>query len=256
MSWASRRQAAYIFGVIAFFGTLGAIPVLYWYSNIQETCFDGIQNQTESAVDKGGPCKLLDDRTLTPHAILWARAFQVRDGSYSTVAYVENPNENAGVAVVPYRFRLYDDRNVLVAEREGSAFIMPGAVTPIYEGAIDTGNRIVARSYLEFSAPLVWERLYDPTRAIVVATKDLTDPGSAPRLAARIQNKSVADLRDIEFIAVVFDTAGNAFASSATLVDSLEDGEEKEIVFTWPDPFQYLPGRTDVIPILAPRDRE
>ena len=256
MSWATRRQAAYIFGVIAFFGALIGIPALYWYSGIQETCFDGIQNQGETAVDKSGPCKLLDERTLTPHAILWARAFQVRDGSYSAVAYVENPNEKAGVALAPYRFRLSDDRNVLVAEREGSTFVMPGAITPVYEGAIDTGNRKVARAYLEFTAPLVWERLYDATRPIVVATKDLTDPGSAPRLAARIQNKGVADLRDIEFTAVVFDTAGNAFASSATLVDSLEDGEEKEIVFTWPDPFLYLPGRIDIIPLLAPRAEE
>lgn len=256
MSWASRRRSAYVFGVIGLFAVLALIPLVYWYANIQESCFDGLQNQGETAVDKGGPCQLLDERTLTPHAILWTRAFQVRDGSYSVVAYVENPNENAGVSLVPYRFRLYDERNVLVAERDGSTFIMPGAVTPVYEGAIDTGNRAVARAYLEFTAPLVWERLYDATRPIIIATKNLTDPGTSPRLSARVQNTSVTNMRDVDFIAVVFDTAGNAFASSATVLESLEDGEEREVVFTWPDPFVYLPGRTDIIPLLAPKERE
>jgi hypothetical protein len=255
MSWASRRQAAYIFGVLLFFGALVGIPVAYWYLTIPVTCEDGVRNQGETAVDKGGPCKLLDERMLTPHAVLWTRAFSVRDGSYSAVAYVENPNESGGVARAPYRFRLYDDRNVLVAERQGSTYIMPGAVTPVYEGAIDTGNRSVARAYFEFTAPLVWERLYDATRIIVVEEKDMADPGTTPRLSATIRNTAVSGLRDIEFVAVIYDTAGNAFASSATVVPTLEDGETKEIVFTWPDPFQYLPGRTDVIPLLEPRDR-
>lgn len=256
MSWASRRRSAYIFGVIAFFGLLVAIPALYWYTSIKESCFDGIQNQGESATDKGGPCQLLDERTLTPHAILWTRAMQVRDGSYGVIAYVENPNESAGVKIAPYRFRLYDERNVLVAERDGAAYIMPGAITPVYEGAIDTGNRKVARAYLEFTAPLVWERLFDATRPLIIATKELTEPGTSPRLSARVQNTSVSDLHDVEFIAAVFDTAGNAFASSATVLAELGDGEEKEIVFTWPDAFPYLPGRTDIIPLLPPKDRE
>lgn len=256
MSWASRRQTTYIFGVVLFFGAIVAVPLAYWYFSIQETCFDQIQNQGETAVDKGGPCKLLDERTLTPQAILWTRAFQVRDGSYSVVAYVENPNENAGVALAPYRFKLYDDRNILVAEREGSTFIMPGAITPVYQGAIDTGNRTVARAFLEFTAPLVWERLYDTTRVVVVSAKNMETPGIAPRLTANVQNTGVSDLRDVEFVATIFDTAGNAFASSATVVPLFENGERREIVFTWPDPFIYLPGRTDVVPVLAPRDRE
>lgn len=255
MSWASRRQAAYVFGVVIFFGIITIAPIAYWFLNIEETCFDGIQNQGETRADKGGPCKLLDERTLTPHAILWTRAFSVRDGSYSVVAYVENPNENAGVARAPYHFKLYDERNVLVAERQGAAYVMPGSVTPVYEGAIDTGNRNVARAYFEFTAPLVWERLYDATRPITVAAKNMTDPGISPRLSTTIQNDAVAELRDIRFVAVVFDTAGNAFAASATAIPSLEEGERKEIVFTWPDPFMYLPGRTDVIPLLEPKER-
>jgi hypothetical protein len=55
---------------------------------------------------------------------------------------------------------------------------------------------------------------------------------------------------------VVFDTAGNAFAGSSTVVPVLTDGERQEIVFTWPDPFPFVPGRIDVLPSLEPSDRK
>lgn len=251
MSWASRRRFAYlsvIFGVIA---VIVGIPLAMWLYR-PATCFDGIQNQGETAVDMSGPCTLLDPRTLTAHAILWARAFPTRDGMHNAIAYVENPNDDAGVFLTPYRFRLYDERNVLVAEREGATFVMPGTITPVFEGAINTGNRTVARAYFEFMAPLVWERMTDSTALIAVLSKDMQDAATRPRLTAVVHNTSVADLRDVVFVAVVFDTAGNAFAGSSTIVPMLSDGEKKEIVFTWPDAFEYLPGRIDVIPVLAP----
>jgi hypothetical protein len=252
MSWASRRRTAYTIGTILFFGAVFGLPALYWYVNLPETCTDGVQNGDETGIDKGGSCPLLDERLLSPHAILWTREFPVRDGTYNVIAYVENPNEGAGVIAAPYRFRLYDSRNILVAEREGSTYLMPGTVTPVFEGAIDTGNRAVARAYLEFTAPLVWVRLKDSTLPIEIISKEVSDANSSPRLVAIVRNTSVADIRDVEFVASVFDTAGNAFAGSSTLVPVLEEGERREIVFTWPDRFTYVPGRIDVLPSALP----
>lgn len=252
MSWASRRRAVYTFGTLLFFGALVGIPLFYWYVSIPETCSDGVQNGTETGVDKGGKCPLLDERMLAPHSVLWTRSFGVRDGSYNVIAYVENSNPEAGVARAPYRFRLYDSRNILVAEREGSTYIMPGTVTPVFEGAIDTGRRDVARAYLEFTAPLVWERMHDRTLPIVVESKEITDPSGTPRLAVAVRNTSVVDLRDVMFVASIFDTAGNAFAGSSTIVPILHEGERQEVIFTWPDPFEYVAGRMDVLPSLPP----
>lgn len=252
MSWAARRQAAYSLGTLAVLALLIGVPVLYWYSNIPETCNDGIQNNDETAIDKGGSCPLLDERMLSPHAILWSRTFPVRDGTYNVISYIENPNENAGVMQAPYRYKLYDERNILVAEREGSTYLMPGTITPVFEGRIDTGNRKVARAYLEFTAPLVWERMYDVTEPIVVESKDISDITTAPRLVSHIRNSSVIDLKEVQFSAVVFDTAGNAFAGSSTIIPELKGGERQEIVFTWPDRFEYVPGRIDVIPFMKP----
>jgi hypothetical protein len=255
MSWASRRRTLYTLGTILFFGLLFGLPAFYWYANLPETCTDGVQNGDETAVDKGGSCPLLDERLLSPHAILWTREFTVRDGTYNVVAYVENPNEGAGVVQAPYRFKLYDARNSLVAERDGSTYLMPGTVTPIFEGSIDTGNRSVARAYLEFTAPLVWVRMSDAARSIQIESKSVDSANDSPRLVAIVRNTSVVDILDVEFVATLFDTAGNAFAGSSTVVPRLKEGERMEIVFTWPERFLYVPGRIDVVPSVRPHER-
>lgn len=252
MSWASRRRVAYATGVIVFFAVLFGVPLSYWYFTLPETCIDGIQNQDETGVDKGGICPVLDESALQPHASLWARSFRVRDGSYNAAAYIQNPNQNAGVAVAHYRFGLYDAQNILIAEREGSMFIMPGSITPVLESRIDAGNSIVGRTYFEFMEPLKWERMKNNALPLAVTNKEITNTFAAPRLTAIARNSSVAPIADISFVAVIFDPAGNAFAASATTLSRLGADESSEIVFTWPDPFAIQSGRIDIIPLVAP----
>jgi len=251
MSWASRRRFVYGFGTFLFFAAIIGIPVAVLLYD-PPTCFDGKQNQGETAIDKGGTCPLLDERTLSPSSILWTRAFLVRGGLYSAVAYIENSNEGAGVQAVQYRFGLYDERNILVAERRGTTFIIPGGITPVFEGAIGTGNRSVARTYFEFTSRSVWERLSNAASVLSVNNKNVIDVDSMPRLTARVKNTSVAAVLGSSFVAVVFDPAGNAFVASATTLPRLAPNEEKEIVFMWPDPFPATVGRIDILPLLPP----
>lgn len=252
MSWASRRRTIYLTGVIAFFIAIIGLPLAYWYFSKPATCFDGVQNQGETAPDKGGPCLLLDERSLQPEAILWARSFKVRDGTYNAVAYIQNSNTSAGVAAVPYRFSLYDAQNILIAEREGTIYLMPGGVTPIFESRIDTGQRIVSHTYFEFTGSRTWERMQDTASVLSIGNKQTTDISSAPRLTARASNAYVTDIIDVGFVAVVFDTAGNAFAASETSVARIAAGASVDLTFTWPDPFPATIGRIDIIPLVRP----
>jgi len=252
MSWASKRKAAYASGVTLFFVTLIGGPLAYWYFSIPATCTDGIQNQSETAADRGGPCPLLDDRALTPAGLLWTRSFRVRDGSYNALAYLQNPNSEAGVRAVKYRFGLYDERNVLVAEKEGTTFIMPGSITPVLEAAIDTGSRIVSHTYFEFVSSPKWERLEDTSSDIVISDTAISDTNTVPRLTASVRNSSVRGMRDVRFVAIVSDPAGNAFAASQTALPLLGAGEKQEITFTWPSSFNVSIGRVVVLPLLAP----
>jgi hypothetical protein len=256
-----RRRMLYILGVLAFFAAVIGVPLAI-YLHKPATCFDGVRNQGETSPDHGGPCALLDASSITPHAVLWARAFRVRDGSYSAVAYIENPNSGAGVAKANYRMALYDSGNVLVAERFGTTPIMPGGITPVYEGNIDTGNRIATHTIFCFvddqqvcdqaGSTLVWERMKNVVSVVSITHDPIVDLDIMPRLNAKVINTSVADIQDISFVAVIFDPAGNAFAVSATALSRLNAGEQRTIVFTWPSPFSITVGRVDIIPVHAP----
>ena len=252
MSWASKRRFLYLFGIFLFFALVIGGPLSYKYFTIAPTCFDGIQNQGETSVDKGGPCILLDESTLAPHAILWARAFRVRDGSYNAVAYIQNPNQGAGVMSVPYKFGLYDSNNILIVEQTGTTFIMPGGITPVFAGGIDTGNLAVAHTYFSFTDDLKWQRMSDPTSAITINNIEVTTTDIGPRISAIAKNNSFSDITDLSFAVTVFDGAGNAINTSATKVARLAAGASMPIVFTWPDPFTSAIGRIDIMPVHAP----
>lgn len=252
MSWASRRQTSYLFGVILFFAIVIGGPLAYWYFSTPATCSDGIQNQGETAVDRGGPCPAIDPRVLQPHATLWARAFKVRDGVYNAVAYVENPNKDAAVPAVQYKFSLYDAQNALIAERTGTTFIMPGGITPVFASRIDTGNRIVVHTYFELQTPLDWQRMSDTAAAITIDSKALSDEATAPRITGNAVNTSVADIIDPSFVAVAFDANGNAFAASQTATPRFAAGSTLPLVFTWTDPFSQRVSRIDIIPVASP----
>lgn len=253
MSWAGRRKFLYISGITLFLVIVVGGPIAYKIATIPPSCHDGKQDQGETSVDRGGPCLLLDDNYLQPHAILWARSFQVRDGSYNAVAYIENPNADAGVASANYQFSLYDSNNVLIAQRTGTTYIMPGGITPVFTAGISTGNRIVAHTYFTLTDPsLVWERMSNPTSPISVADEQVSNTGTEPQVSAVAANSSVSDISGVSFVAVVFDTGANAINASATQVSRLPAGGQTQIGFTWPDPFTTTVGSVDIIPLMPP----
>jgi len=253
MSWASRRRTTYLTAVSLFFIVVIGVPALSHFLSIEPTCFDGTRNGGETAPDKGGPCLILDERVLTPYAVKWARSFKVRAGLYTAVAYIENPNPQAGVAHASYRFGLYDSQNVLVAEASGEVYIMPGGMTPVLEVGIDTGNREVVHTYLQITdEPLVWKRMTNPASAIKISNQQLGDNPFSPRIEARVLNTSLDKMRTVSFIAVVFDPRGNAIAASGTAVPELLPDDAMGVAFSWPAPFTAPSGRIDIIPLLPP----
>ncbi len=253
MSWSARRRFLYITGIILFLLIVVGGPITYKIATIPASCHDGKQDQGETAVDRGGPCLLLDDHYLQPHAILWARSFRVRDGSYNAVAYIENPNPHAGVPAANYKFSLYDSQNILIAEQTGTTYIMPGDVTPVFTSDINTGNRIVAHTYFALTdSVLKWERMSNPTSVVSVSSKQVSNTDTDPQLSAIARNSSVTDLTNISFVGVVYDTAANAINASATILPRLSGDSQLRIGFTWPDPFAVVVGTEDVIPIMPP----
>ena len=253
MSWSARRRLLYILGLIIFFGILIGVPVAYKISNIQPTCSDGKLNQGETAIDKGGPCPDLDERMLSAVSPIWTRSFRVKDGTYTAATYIQNSNENAGATDVTYIVKLYDTDNILVTERTGKTYIMPGNITPVVETGIDAGNRTVTHTFFEFTSPIRWKKYEDISKVISMQGRTVRDVNTAPRVGAEAVNNSVSTILDITFAGVVFDVNGNAIAASLTHVERLKPKDPQEVVFTWPTPFATRVGRVDIIPLLPPK---
>ncbi|MFM2414506.1 MAG: hypothetical protein RI911_199 [Candidatus Parcubacteria bacterium] len=251
MSWAGRKRFLYAFGVAAFLFML-ALPVIYSLLSQPATCFDGIQNQDETAIDLGGPCALRDPGSLKPVSVLWTRSFKLLPGIYSAIAYLENPNHDTGSEFIRYTISMYDSRGILVAERHGNVFLPPQAIVPIFESNIQTGNRIPVRATTVLEPGADWYRMKKFSGDMEVRDQENIDMDSRPRVRADVHNTGFEYLRSIPVVATVFDEAGNAVGGSKTVIDDLPPGDSAEVVFTWPAPFTSYVSRVDIRPISNP----
>lgn len=236
MSWASKRKLLYIGGLIIILLIAVVWPTVNHFYKAP-TCFDSKQNQTEVGVDCGGPCSLLCPAQYVPLNVSWARFSKVSDGVYNVLAYIENPNFNAGVNNLDYVFKLYDKGGVLLSERFGRTFASANKTMAIFEAALTTGKQVPQRADFSFTSKQVWFKQENRESGISVSQSTLTREDSAPRLSAVLTNKTINPIKNIEAIAIVYNTSGNTVAFSRTVVDSLAYNESKTISFNWPKPF-------------------
>lgn len=232
--WAFWRRAQYS-ALLSVFIMMG----LYWgYANYiytPPTCFDGMLNGDERGVDCGGACIRICAADVQSPVIKWARSFEVTEGQYNAVAYVENANQAAGTPEVDYTFSLYDD-NGLITERSGTTFLPADSVYPIFEGRIDTGSRVPTQTFLELADVSLWLPSEPVREQFSVISRELLGVDNKPRLNAVISNNALTPIQDVEIVATIFDARGNALTSSQTIVDGFVARSQENIIFTWPEP--------------------
>ncbi|MEO8637693.1 MAG: vWA domain-containing protein [Candidatus Taylorbacteria bacterium] len=239
--WASNRKLSYIgaFFVLVFIGI--ALPIFFTVYEAP-TCFDLKQNQKELGVDCGGPCSILCINQALSPIILWQRAFKVTPGVYNAVAFIENPNLDSSTNDLPYVFKLYDDKGILIYERKGKTDIPQNKIFPIFESRIATGTQIPSRVTFEFSRLPVWEIDTNEPPQVKVASQTLDESGQFPQLKATIENRSSTTLQGVEVVALVYDSNGNAQAVSRTFIDTLDKNSSQDVVFTWPSSIDFGEG--------------
>ena len=248
--WAKRRKTLYALGLFLLFLAF-LIPIVLYLLHEPPTCFDGKQNQGETAPDMGGPCKRLDPRFLDEPKILWVRPLKLRKGYYNAVAYVENTNLSAGAKKVPYIMKFFDDEGVMLTSRAGKTDIYPSMIFPVFEGAIDTDERDVARATFQFTGVPVWERIDElPSNGIKILKHELRKTKHALRLSAVVKNTTIDDKSNIHFVATLFDKDGSALATSHSYLAYLRADKSAEIVFTWPNQLEDTPASVDIIPLI------
>jgi hypothetical protein len=252
LSWRRTHQLGILGAILVLVGLAVFLFILPTLTK-KATCSDGVQNGTETGIDCGGSCTRYCVGALPDPQILWRRAFRVTPTVYNAVAYIENQNTGAGVYKIAYEFRLYDEHNVFIAQRDGSTYIGREGKSAILETGIDVGTKTPKRTEFTFTSRPVWSHLTPTDTPVPVRSKDfeLLDTDTRPKLRATVYSVVYDTLPSVDLIAILYGGDGNAVQVSKT-VEDFTGMESKEVFFTWPQPFSDTPVRFEIVPRLNP----
>jgi len=197
----------------------------------KETCFDGIQNQTETGIDCGGPCKECEQ--IEAIKILNQAFIPTVDNNYDLVAQIKNPNIYLGGEILNYEFDLYDNNDQLIGTKTGNTYILPQETKYIVEPRIFS-EKIVSK--MEFKIQNVsWKKL-SAISNLEIRTKNIAyqkfDTNS--KFVGFVENKTSYDLGTIEVVGILFDVNNKIIAVSKTLMNTVLMNETRGFEMNWP----------------------
>lgn len=246
-SWSQKRKSIFfLIFVIFLFGFIVFPAYLIFYK--APTCLDGKQNGEEKGIDCGGSCvNLCRSQYLDPN-IIWSRAIKVKPEIYNALAYIENPNIDAGTDSISYVFKIKDKDGVLIHERKGETFIPPNKFFAVFESGISTGEKIPAKATFEFTKEAVWNRQENKESGINILRKSVSEEKHSPRLDVTLKNMTLNPMYEIEIVAIIYGEDDNVLAFSRTFIDKLNGEQSQDITFTWPEPFGSNAIKIEIIP--------
>lgn len=233
ISWTVKKQLVYL---SVFLIAIAIVISFFVLKIIAPTCFDGKQNQNEGGVDCGGVCSKECLGVVKDLTVIWSKPLKISENRYDVAALAENRNLFLSAKSVKYQFKFYDDRNILIATREGEIFVNPGQKFAIFENNIDVGARRPAKVFLEFQKDIKWEIYKGENLGLIVSNKEYKDK-PRPVISATLENKTQANIKGVYAVAVVYNEEGNAIASSATKIKEIKRESSAELFFTWSENF-------------------
>ncbi len=252
MSWAARRRILILF-ILALMGAVVASFYLYPYFFRTPTCFDGKKNGDEQGIDCGGTCQKICPRAEMDNVLVkYARFMPTRPGQYDLFAYVENQNPHAASKSLSYRFRLYDSKGVVIADRTGTTPVYANTVVPVFEPNLNTGNDKPARASFDFEEENpVWLFVEsgEANTRISVLPPQYSSVTGVPKVTAMVENNTLYRIMKPSFVIVLYNENGTAYASSRTVLDKLSPGERANIFFSWPVNLPE-PARMEILPVI------
>ncbi|MDO8564509.1 MAG: hypothetical protein Q7R88_00775 [bacterium] len=242
ISWGRQRQ-------LVFVGSIGlaialAVGIPAFLSREGSKCDNKVKDGNERGVDCGGSCRFVCASDVALPVLQFVRLVPLERGLIGAVAYSENRNTDAGVRKAAYLFKFYDDAQLLVMERRGTAYIPPGKAFAVFEGRIPVGSRTPTRAVFEWSGPLRFEKL-SPEPALAIRN-ELFEAGEISRLTAELRNDTLASFEGIKVTALLFDETGNVFAAGSKYVPELSAKKEAPLSFTWPAVLPF-PARIEML---------
>lgn len=253
--WARSRKRIILAIVLTAVIVLVGVPFFFLFYQAP-TCSDRVMNGDETGVDCGGSCERICNAESLPIISKGdPRVLTIAPNTFEVVSLVTNPNQGAEIREAKYTFKIYDPGGVIpVKVVEGTTFVPRGASFAIFEGpfTLEAGVDPV-RATLEWEVgALSWQKSEATEPNVEVADTTLSNTDTTPRLNAMVKNLSLAQVSNLDFVALISDSDGNLFAASKTFVDTLLPGESAPIVFIWPRPFTMEATQIEIVKRIFP----
>jgi hypothetical protein len=246
-SWANRRRAV-ILGAIVL--GLSAISfVIFWnFFHRAPSCSDGIKNGDETGIDCGGSCALICSNNIIKPIVRWdPRMFEVSQGLWNMLVYVENQNVGIDATYVPYTLIITGDNNEVLYKKEGATILPKNQTVGIFEGGIVIKDgKLPRRAVFELGDKITWKKNEEAKDNITITHSPLFNLDGTPKVEANIKNNESEEIKNIELVIAIFNESDNAIAASRTFIESLKKNENTNVVFTWPRPFNEVPARIEI----------
>src|SRR6185436_8314071 len=169
-------------------------------------------------------------------------------GVYTLAANIENDNKDSYVREVPYSFKLFDENNILIAQRDGVTALSPGRITNVVDTGVATGVKKPAHVFFEFTSEAQWERGGLPR----VDLGEINPEFENRKVTATVHNNTGREVIDLPISVVLYDANNIAVAASQSVIKRLTKGSKEVVVFTLPVDFTSPPVRAEVTAIALP----
>lgn len=223
--------------------------LVYSWTKLAPTCFDGKKNQNETEIDCGGICKACEKVYRTQDLIIKEKAFiPGSQGKYDVMARVSNPNNQVGGSSFSYEFVLKDGAGNALARKSGTSFILPVESKYIIE--TDLESEIVPRE-AEFSiGNVAWKEFFGyekPELSISNQRYELISSGVGfSEAKGLLRNNSDFDFSLIKINIVLRGGSGEPVAFNKTEMRTISSGEERDFRLLWPVHFPGLVERVEM----------
>jgi hypothetical protein len=257
MSRGAKRLLIIIIYLILF-SAIGLL--LYLVIRPAQTCFDGKKNQKENEIDCGGPCPPCKEIPRVESLKVVERAFVIGSPGgekYDLMAKIENPNSEYGSPKFNYQFELKNDSGNIIAQKEGSCFILPAETKYIVETNIETQS---SPSSIEIKVMdnVVWDKFSgygeheEPQLNIYNKRYSLISSGAGySEVYGLLRNESLFDFNAVNINIILRNAASEPVALNKTEMRTVGSREERDFRLVWPYSF---PGDVQNIEMEAEAD--
>ncbi|TAK94852.1 hypothetical protein EPO05_05745 [Patescibacteria group bacterium] len=248
------KRATIIFVYILIFSCVGFL--VYYYTKPKPSCSDGKRNQNEENVDCGGVCGACKKAIeAEPLKVEEQSVVYGGQGRYDMVAKISNPNTQFGSPAFQYVVRLKGSDGSVLAERQGTGFILPTEAKYVVE--VNFESPVVPQSAEVTIESTTWQEFVEFREKPVLSVHNRRFSligGGGPwysEVYGVLQNESMFDFNVVKVRVILRDASGNALAANVIEVRDVRSGEQRSFEFKWAYEF---PGQGEVAEVQVDPD--